>query len=75
MCLARGGVKIGDIVVMLRGGYYPFILRKSKGATDGYTLVGGKILFLSTAVYVLMCSRMLCLQNRQGRCERYARAR
>lgn len=75
VCLARGGVKIGDIVVMLRGGYYPFILRKSKGATDGYTLVGGKILFLSTAVYVLMCSRMLCLQNRQGRCERYARAR
>lgn len=74
--LARGGVRAGDVVVVvLHGGYYPFILRKPKGATDGYTLVGGMISRLSTAVYVLMYSRMLFLQNRQGRCERYARAR
>jgi hypothetical protein len=73
--LARGGVRVGDVVAVLHGGYYPFILRKSEGATDGYTLVGGNILRHSTVVCVLMCSRMLCLQNRQGRCERDARAR
>jgi hypothetical protein len=73
--LARGGVMVGDIVAVLHGGYYPFILRKSEGATDGYTLIGGKILCHSTVVCVLMCSRMLCLQHRQGRCERDASAR
>jgi hypothetical protein len=73
--LARGGVMVGDIVAVLHGGYYPFILRKSEGATDGYTLIGGKILCHSTVVCVLMCSRMLCIQHRQGRCERDASAR
>ena len=75
MGLARGGVRVGDVVAVLHGGYYPFILRRSKDTTDGYTLVGGMISRLWTAVYVLMCSRMLCLQSRQGRYERDASAR
>ena len=43
MGLAPGGVRVGDVVVVLHEGYYPFILRKSEGDTGGYTLVGGKI--------------------------------
>lgn len=73
--LAPGGVEVGDVVVVLHGGYYPFLLRKSESVADGYTLVGGKISRYSTAVCVLICSRMLCLRDCQGRCERDARAR
>jgi hypothetical protein len=73
--LVRSGVKVGDIVVVLHGGYYPFILRRSEGAAGGYTLLGGKILCCPQAVGVLTCLRMLCVQHRQGRREGYARAR
>ena len=35
-------MKVGDIIAVLHGGLYPFILRKTDGMGDEYTLVGGE---------------------------------
>lgn len=39
--VAPHGTQVGDVVVVLDGGYYPFILRKAAGDNDEYQLIGG----------------------------------
>lgn len=68
--IAPRGTKIEDIVVVLDGGYYPFVLREVDGAENEYRSIGSECRYGSAAVRVLIFARLLYLRTYEGRHER-----